>query len=83
VSRPSEDAREGPVKLSRRPFSALIALESLRDCQLLLTASKRYREQMKRLCWVVSRADILHNFSLGHIDVALINVDLEDGRLAG
>jgi len=46
VSRPSpEDARE-VVNFSRRPFSALIALESLMDCQLLLTASKRYREHM-------------------------------------
>jgi DNA-binding NarL/FixJ family response regulator len=53
------------------------------DCQLLLSASKRYRQQMSVVAWVVSRADILHCFSQGHIDVALINADLEDGRLAG
>jgi DNA-binding NarL/FixJ family response regulator len=53
------------------------------DCQLLLSASERSRQQMSVAAWVVSRAEILHCFSQGNIDVALINADLEDGRLAG
>jgi len=53
------------------------------DCQLLLSASKRSRQQMSVVAWVVSRADVLHCFSQGNVDVALINADLEDGRLAG
>jgi DNA-binding NarL/FixJ family response regulator len=72
-----------PLKFSRRPCRALIALGSPMDCQLLLSASKRSREQMSVVASVVSRAEILHYFSQGNIDVALINVDLEDGRLAG
>lgn len=72
-----------PSKFSRTPFRALIALGSRMDCQLLLTASKRSRQQMSVVAWVVSKADILHSFSQGNIDVALINADLEDGHLAG
>jgi DNA-binding NarL/FixJ family response regulator len=53
------------------------------DCQLLLTASKRSRQQLNIVAWAVSRTDILHYFSQGNIDVALINADLEDGRMAG
>jgi DNA-binding NarL/FixJ family response regulator len=61
----------------------LIALDSPMDCQLLLTASKRSRQQLSIVAWAVSRTDILHCFSHGNIDVALINADLEDGRMAG
>jgi DNA-binding NarL/FixJ family response regulator len=72
-----------PSKFSRTPFRVLIALGSPMDCQLLLSASKRSREQMSVVACVVSRADILYYFSQGNIDVALINADLEDERLAG
>jgi DNA-binding NarL/FixJ family response regulator len=72
-----------PLNISRTPFRVLIALGSQMDCQLLLSASKRSRQQMSVVAWVVSRADILHCLSQGNIDVALINVDLEDGRLTG
>src|SRR6266481_1564991 len=68
---------------SRRPIRVLIALDSPIDCQLLLIASKRSRQQLSIVAWAVSRTDILHCFSGGNIDVALINADLEDGRLAG
>jgi two-component system, NarL family, nitrate/nitrite response regulator NarL len=53
------------------------------DCQLLMTASKRSRQQLNFVACAVSRTDILHYFSRGNVDVALINADLEDGRLAG
>jgi DNA-binding NarL/FixJ family response regulator len=69
--------------ISRRPIRVLVALESSMDCQLLLSASKRTRQQLSIVAWAVSRTDILHCFSGGNIDVALINADLEDGRLAG
>jgi DNA-binding NarL/FixJ family response regulator len=71
------------LSVSRRPISVLIALDSPMDCQLLMTASKRSRQQLSIVAWAVSKTDILHCFSRGNIDVALINADLEDGRLAG
>jgi two-component system nitrate/nitrite response regulator NarL len=74
---------EIPICVSRRPIRVLVALESLMDCQLLLSASKRSRQQLSFVAWAVSRTDILHCFSRGNIDVALINADLEDGRMAG
>ena len=74
---------EPPSNVSPGPIRVLIALDSLMDCQLLLTASKRSRQQLNIVAWAVSRTDILHCFSQGNIDVALINADLEDGRMAG
>src|SRR6266481_9359112 len=68
---------------SRRPIRVLIALDSPIDCQLLLIASKRSRQQLSIVAWAVSRTDILHCFSRENIDVALINADLQDGRMAG
>jgi DNA-binding NarL/FixJ family response regulator len=65
------------------PIRVLIALSSPMDCQLLLSASKRSRQQLNIVAWVVSKTEILRCFSRGNIDVALINADLEDGRLAG
>jgi len=72
-----------PLIAGRASFRVLIALGSQMDCQLMLNASKRSRQQMTVVAWVVSRADILLYFSQANLDVALINADLEDGRLAG
>jgi len=36
---------------------------------------ERSRQQLSIVAWVVSRTDILHCFSRGNIDVALINAD--------
>jgi DNA-binding NarL/FixJ family response regulator len=84
ASRPSPRMLAEPLpNVSRRPTRVLIALDSSMDCQLLLSASKRSRQQLSIVAWVVSRTDILRCFSRGNIDVALINADLEDGRLAG
>src|ERR1700694_966570 len=69
--------------VSRRSVRVLIALGSPMDCQLLLTASKRSRQLLNVVACAVSRADILHCFSRGNVDVALINADLEDGRMSG
>src|ERR1700680_788398 len=74
---------ETPSSVSRRPVRVLIALRSPMDCQLLLTASKRSRQQLNVVTCAVSRTDILQGFSRGNVDVALINADLEDGRMAG
>ena len=74
---------ETPSNVSRRPVRVLIALASPMDCQLLLTASKRSRQQLNVVACAVSRTDILQGFSRGNVDVALINADLEDGRMAG
>jgi DNA-binding NarL/FixJ family response regulator len=53
------------------------------DSQLLMTASKRSQQQLNIVACAMSRTEILHYFSRGNVDVALINADLEDGRLAG
>src|SRR3984893_2188526 len=74
---------ETPSSVSRKPVRVLIALGSPMDCQLLLTASKRSRQHLSVVACVVSPCDLLHWFSRGNVDVALINADLEDGRMAG
>jgi two-component system nitrate/nitrite response regulator NarL len=74
---------EAPSRLSRRAVRVLIALGSAMDCQLLLAASKQAPQQVNVVACAVSRTDILNCFSRGNFDVALINADLEDGRLAG
>src|SRR3984893_11450000 len=74
---------ETPSSVSRKPVRVLIALGSPMDCQLLLTASQRSRHLLNVVACAVSQADILHCFSRGNVDVALINADLEDGRMAG
>jgi DNA-binding NarL/FixJ family response regulator len=53
------------------------------DCELLSTAVKRSRQQLDVVTSAVSRKDVVHCFSRGNVDVALINADLEDGRVAG
>jgi two-component system nitrate/nitrite response regulator NarL len=74
---------EAPSSVNRRAIRVLIALDSPMDCQLLLSASKRSRQLLNVVACAVSRTDILHCLSRGNVDVALINADLEDGRLAG
>jgi len=84
VSRSSPRMLAEPLSnVGQGPIRVLIALDSPMDCQLLLTAAKRSRQQLSIVAWAMSRTDILHRFSRGNIDVALINADLEDGRLAG
>src|SRR5260370_6673161 len=74
---------EAPLSNRGRPVRVAIALGSLMDCQLLLSASKRSRQQMSIVASTVSRIGILQCLSRGNIDVTLISADLEDGRLAG
>src|SRR5216684_4142676 len=74
---------ETSLSISRKPIRVAIALSSLMDCQLLWGAAKRSRQQMSVVASTVSKTGILQCFSRGNIDVALINADLEDGRLAG
>ena len=84
TSRPSPRMfTEAPSRLSQRAVRVLIGLGSPMDCQLLLSASKRARQQLSVVACAVSKTSILDCFSRGNIDVALINADLEDGRLAG
>ena len=74
---------EAHVKAGRNPIRILLALGSPMDCQLLLNASKRTRPQLAAVACAVSSDDIFRCLSRGNVDVALINADLEDGRLAG
>jgi len=53
------------------------------DCHLLATTLKRSRQRLEAVASAVSRAEIIQHMSQGHVDVALINADLQDGRLAG
>lgn len=74
---------ETQLKAARSSIRVLIGLGSPMDCQLLLAALKRSRQQLDAVACAVSRTDIIHCLSRGNVDVALINADLEDGRLAG
>jgi len=53
------------------------------DCQLIASALKRFRQQLTVESCVVSRKEILQAFSRRNIDVALIDLDLEDRPLSG
>src|SRR5216684_5854850 len=74
---------EIPAKVGGGPIRVLIALGSPMECELLSTAVKRSRQPLDVVASAVSRKDVVHCFSRGNVDVALINADLEDGRMAG
>jgi two-component system nitrate/nitrite response regulator NarL len=74
---------EIPAKVGGGPIRVLVALGSPMDCELLSTAVKRSRQPLDVVASAVSRKDVVHSFSRGNVDVALINVDLEDGRMTG
>lgn len=70
-------------RVCRRHIGVLVALGTPMDCQLLQDALKRSRQQLNAVSCAVSKVDILHSLSRGNVDVALINADLEDGRMTG
>ena len=74
---------QSPPKPKRRRIRVLIALDSRMDCQLLETALRQFRQQFEIVASAVSKTDILHCFSRGNVDVALVSADLEDGHMAG
>jgi DNA-binding NarL/FixJ family response regulator len=74
-----QESRQG----SPSPIRVLIGLATPMDCQLLQTAAKSSRQRFDVVACAVSKPGILDCFSRGNVDVALINVDLEDGRLTG
>jgi DNA-binding NarL/FixJ family response regulator len=74
---------QSPPKPRRSCIRVLIALDSPMDCKLLQNALRRFRRQFEIVACAVSKNDILHSFSRGNVDVALVNADLEDGRMAG
>ena len=74
---------EPQLASGRNHTRVLIALGSPMECQLLLTALKRSRQQLDAAGCAVSRPEIIECLSRGNVDVALINADLEDGPLAG
>jgi two-component system nitrate/nitrite response regulator NarL len=74
---------QSPPKPRRTNIRVLIALDSPMDCKLLQNALRRFRRQFEIVACAVSKNDILHSFSRGNVDVALVNADLEDGRMAG
>ena len=67
----------------RNSIRVLLGLGSPMDCHLLATTLKRSRQRLEAVASAVSRAEIIQHLSQGHVDVALINADLQDGRLAG
>ena len=74
---------ETQLKAGRSPIRVLIALGSPMDCQLLQAALKGSHQRLEAVACTVSRTDTLQCLSRGNVDVALINSDLEDGRLTG
>jgi DNA-binding NarL/FixJ family response regulator len=83
ATRPHSVLVREPQSAPRRPIRVLIGLDTPMDCQLLQTAVKRSRQRFDVVACAVSRGGIFDCFSRESVDVALINVDLEDGRLAG
>ena len=53
------------------------------DCQLLVGALEGSRQQFAVAACATSESEITGCLSRGNVDVALINLDLEDGPLAG
>jgi two-component system nitrate/nitrite response regulator NarL len=74
---------ETQLKARQSPIRVLISLGSPMDCQLLQAALKGSRQQLEAVACAVSRADTIQCLSRGNVDVALINADLEDGRMTG
>ena len=68
---------------THNPIRVLLGLGSPMDCHLLAMALKRSRQPLEAVASAVSRAEIIQHLSQGNVDVALINADLQDGRLAG
>ena len=83
ASRPRSALVQESRQDSPSPIRVLIGLDTPMDCQLLQTAVKNSRQPFDVVACAVSKLTILNCFSQGNVDVALINVDLEDGRLAG
>jgi DNA-binding NarL/FixJ family response regulator len=74
---------ETQSKAGRSLIRVLIALGSPMDCQLLQAALNGSRQELEAVACAVSRTDTIQCLSRGNVDVALINADLEDGRLTG
>jgi two-component system, NarL family, nitrate/nitrite response regulator NarL len=82
-SQPQRVILQEPERVCRGQIRVLVALDTPIDCQLLQGALKRSRQQLEAVSCAVSKIDILHGLSRGNVDVALINADLEDGRMSG
>jgi two-component system nitrate/nitrite response regulator NarL len=83
MSQPHRVFLQEPEQVCRRQIRVLVALDTAMDCQLLQDALKGSRQQLEAVSCVVSKVDIFHSLSRGNVDVALINADLEDGRMTG
>lgn len=73
----------GPIEAARKRVRVLVGDESTMGCELLRTAFKRYSHQFEVAGCEVSVSGVVRLISQGHVDVALISADLEDGRLMG
>lgn len=73
----------GPIKAARERVSVLVGDESMMGCELLRAAFRRYSHQFEVAGCEVSVSGVVRRISQGHVDVALISADLEDGRLMG
>jgi two-component system, NarL family, nitrate/nitrite response regulator NarL len=83
TSQPQRVFLQETEQVCRRQIRVLVALGSPMDCQLLQAALKRSRQRLDAVSCAVSKADIFNSLSRGNVDVALINADLEDGRMSG
>src|SRR5260370_7196786 len=74
---------QSPPKPRRTSIRVLIALDSPMDCKLLQNALRRFRRQFEIVACAVSKKDILHGFSRGNVNVALVNPNLEHAPKPG
>jgi len=72
-----------PIEVARSRVRVLLADESTMGCELLRTAFNRFSNKFDVAGCEVSIAGVVRCISQGHVDVALISADLEDGRLMG
>ncbi len=70
-------------EIGQKRVRLIIADASPMGCELVQTSFQRFPQQFAITACEVSSAGVIRSASRGNIDVALINVDLKDGRLMG
>jgi DNA-binding NarL/FixJ family response regulator len=72
-----------PRELGQKRVRLIIADSSMMSCELLQTSFERFPQQFAIASCELSSAALLRSASRANADVALINADLQDGRLMG
>jgi DNA-binding NarL/FixJ family response regulator len=71
------------LEIGQKPVRLIIADASTMGCELLQTSFRRFPQQFAIAACEVSSDELVRSTARGNADVALINADLQDGRLMG